>query len=239
MQLAGTVFLRFSSDGRWLGAASSGADAQLLEVTPTIEYRTLASNLGVEESGYEGDISSDGHLLAIDMVSGVHIWDLPSGRQVAVLPKGKPLFLPEGREILICNGAGLHRHPIRRDPMPDRIENAIDPSGTIEIGPPRTILLPGVPTRFARSQDGRTVAMVSENNGMGWLVDLDAEKVGQQRLEHAGASFVGLSPDAQWMSTSGWHSGMVRLWNARTGAMVREWPLFRTTSFFTPDNASL
>jgi len=239
MQLAGTVFLRFSSNGRWLGAATNGADAQLLEVTPTIEYRTLASNLGVEEAGYEGDISSDGRLLAMEMDKGTHLWDLPSGRQVAMLAKGKPLFLPDGREILICNGAGLHRHAIRWDPMPDRIANGIDPGGAIEIGPPRTIPLPSVATRFARSQDGRTLGMVSESNGMGWLVDLDSETVGQQRLEHAGASYVGLSPDAQWMSTSGWHSGLVRLWNARTGAMVREWPLFRTTSFFTPDNRVL
>jgi len=239
MQLAGTVFLHFSSDGRWLGAVTKGADAQLLEVTPTREYRSLASNLGVEEAGYEGDISSDGRLLAMDMDSGIHLWDLPSGRQVAMLPKGKPLFLPDGREILICNGTGLHRHPIRRDPMPDRIASGTDLGGAIEIGPARTIPLPGVPTRFARSQDGRTLGMVSESNGMGWLVDLNSETVGQQRLEHDGASFVGISPDARWMSTSGWHSGVVRLWNARTGAIVREWPHFRTTSFFTPDNRVL
>ena len=34
MQLAGTTFLRFSADGRWLGVATNGAAAQLLEVTP-------------------------------------------------------------------------------------------------------------------------------------------------------------------------------------------------------------
>jgi WD40 repeat protein len=239
MQLAGTVFLRFSRDGRWLGAASNGANAQLLEVTPTIEYRTLASNLGVEEAGYEGDISSDGRLLAMDMDRGVHLWDLPSGRQVAMLPKGKPLFLPEGSEVLISNEAGLHRHPIRRDPMPDRFASGIDFGGNPTIGPSRTIQLPFVPTRFARIREGQTLGMVSESAGVGWLVDLESETVRPERMEHEGAGYVGLSPDVQWMSTSGWHSGVVRLWNARTGSMIREWPLFRATSFFTPDSRVL
>ena len=78
--------------------------------------------------------------------------------------------------------------------------------------------------------------MVSENTGIGWLVDLETETVRTERMEHSKTSFLDLSPDAKWMATGGWHSDKTRLWNAQTGQMTREWPMFRTRPFFTPDS---
>lgn len=232
MQLAGRPDLRFSSDGRWLGAAARGEVAQLLEVTPTREYRTLGAGPG---SYLEGDVSPDGRLLAVAMGAGaVQMWDLPSGRRVAAkLLTGIPLFRPDGRELLIFNSEGLQRHSISRG------RNAGGAEGEIVFGPARTLPLPGIPRRAVRSQDGRTLAILSENSGFGWLVDLDDETVRRERMEHTAASFLALSPDAKWMATSGWHSEKVRLWNSQSGEMIREWPLYRTTAFFTPDNRVL
>ena len=48
---------RFSADGRWLGAVRHGEQAELLEVTPTREYRTLVSSEGTGGGSYNyGDI---------------------------------------------------------------------------------------------------------------------------------------------------------------------------------------
>src|SRR5262245_45946522 len=59
---------RFSGDGRWLAAALHGEQAQLLEVTPSREYRTLVSGLGAGQGAYNwGDISPDGRLLVVGM----------------------------------------------------------------------------------------------------------------------------------------------------------------------------
>jgi hypothetical protein len=61
MQLPLTALPRFSSDGRWLGVALQGEQAQLLEVAPTREYRTLVSSLGPGQGIYnqDSDISPD------------------------------------------------------------------------------------------------------------------------------------------------------------------------------------
>jgi WD40 repeat protein len=201
-------------------------------VTPTREYRTLSAGPGDYR---EADISPDGRLLAVAMgTSPVHLWDLANGRRLAAsLLMGIPHFRADGRELFICNSEGLPRHSISKG------LNAKGAEGEIVVGPARTVPLPDIPTRAARSQDSRTIAMVSEHTGTGFLVGTASETVRKERLEHAAAGFVAFSPDAKWMATSGWNADKVRLWNAQTGEMVREWPLFRTMSFFTPDNRVL
>src|SRR5262249_9740697 len=114
----------FSSDGRWLGVAEQGEEAHLLEVTAPAEYRSLENKLGAGRGAYsEGDISPDGSLLALNMgADGVFVWDLASGRQVADLPTGLPVFTRHGRELIICNREGLQRRSIlvERQPSPAR-----------------------------------------------------------------------------------------------------------------------
>ena len=93
-----------------------------MEVTPAREYRTVVSNLGAGQGGYlQGDMSPDGRLLSVNMAEGgVFLWRLPTGRQVAVLPAGLPLFQPGGRELLIANRDGLHRPSIVVGQIPMR-----------------------------------------------------------------------------------------------------------------------
>ena len=78
---------RFSGDGRWLGAVLHGEQTELLEVTPSREYRTLVSSAGHRRGGYNrGDISPDGRLLVVGMDEGARLWDLRNGRELAKLP---------------------------------------------------------------------------------------------------------------------------------------------------------
>jgi serine/threonine protein kinase/WD40 repeat protein len=224
LQMPLLVDPQFSRDGRWLGVLQHGEDAQMLEAITAPEYRTL----GDGEGDYiEGDLSPDNRLLAINRGgAGIYVWDLTSGREVAVLSGGLPLFHPDGRELLISNAEGLHRRTIAFD-------------RDLHLGPPHVIPLPAAPTRVARSQDGRTLAMVSEARGFAWCVDLDTDSVRIQRLEHRDAGYVALSPDGNWLATSGWHTDEVKLWNARTGALVHEWPVHRASVTFTPDSRVL
>jgi WD40 repeat protein len=226
---------RFSSSGQYLGHIWQGGDRlQLLEVTASPEYRTIVSSLGAGEGAYhEGDISPDGRLLALGMGSGGdRLWELSSGRELAVLPSQSNcvLFQPDGREILACGWTGLQRWPIqeRKD------------ASELRLGPPRKIALPFAPHRAARSPDGRTLAIVSETSGAGLRLDLASESVQGQQFEHPRAAFVTLSQNGRWVASSGWHSDRVRLWNAQTGKMVHEWVLGSiTTVDFTPDSRAL
>src|SRR5262249_53929494 len=80
---------RFSADGRWLGVTWDGDRADLLEVTPSREYRTLVSSAGAGRGGYgHGDISPDGSLLTVGMDAGTRLWNLQGGRELAALPAG-------------------------------------------------------------------------------------------------------------------------------------------------------
>jgi serine/threonine protein kinase/WD40 repeat protein/Flp pilus assembly protein TadD len=224
---------QFSSDGRWLGVVSQGDRAQLVEVTPPNEYRTLVSSLGAGQGGYNknSDISADGRMLALSMNDGIRLFDLAGGRELAMLPPGRPFFQPNG-ELLIVGSRGLERWPLRPGTV----------AGELRLGPPQTIALPAVPTRAARSRDGGLMALVSESAGFGWLMDLESDSVREQRLGHDDVAFVAVSPDSRWVATGGWHSSQFRLWNAESGQMVREWSGVAYESampFFTPDSRTL
>jgi WD40 repeat protein len=54
------------------------------------------------------------------------------------------------------------------------------------------------------------------------------------------SGFVAMSPDGTRLATGGWHSHSVRLWNARTGVMEREWETPSLVGIdFTPDSRAL
>ncbi|HVC97447.1 MAG TPA: protein kinase [Pirellulales bacterium] len=236
MQLPLAATPQFDSTGQWLGYLWQGNEQiQLLEVTPSREYRTIVSSLGAGEGPYhDGDISPDGRLLALGMGrAGDRLWELSSGRELAVLPSGSGcvLFQSDGRELFTCGDAGLHRWSIQES-QGDAHE--------LRLGPARKISLSVVPHRASRSPDGRTLAIVSETEGAGLLLDLTTESVQGKLFAHPKASEVALSRDGRWVASCGWHSDRVRLWNARTGIMIHEWVLGTETAvFFTPDSRAL
>jgi serine/threonine protein kinase/WD40 repeat protein len=224
LQMSLLIVPRFSRDGRWVGMLQHGEEAQLLEATTAPEYRTLGDG---QSDHFEGEISPDDRLLAISRSrDSVCICDLTTARQIATTRAGLPVFRPDGRELLTSSEVGLERRTISFD-------------GELKLGPPRTVPLYAVPTRVSRSQDGRTLAFLCESKGVAWLMDVDTNTVRDARLHHWGAGYIAISPDGNWVATSGWHADEVRLWNARTGEMVKEWPLYRTSVAFTPDSRTL
>src|SRR5262249_2468335 len=110
----------------------------------------------------------------------------------------------------------------------------------MRLGPPRAIALGAVDrTAVARSRDGRTLAVVGEFAGTGLLVDLATDTVLALQVPQARASPAPPSGDGRGMAAGGWHSDRVRLWNARTGQRVHEWPAARAAVFFTPNSRVL
>jgi serine/threonine protein kinase len=236
---------RYSRDARWLGVTWHGEQADLLEVTPSREYRTLVSSAGASSGAFaRGDISPDGRLLVVGM-AGAQFWDLRTGREVAKLPAVTPYVAFDGPSrrdgatvppqsqpwSLLTGGAeGLWRWPVSRDDSPGR---------GLRLGPPRR-LSHLRRAWFGRSPDGRTLGVVTKESGSNQILDLETGAVRRELGVHPNGEVRALSGDGRWAASSGHHSDRVRLWNAGTGQMVQEWTVGKQTDvFFTPDSRAL
>jgi len=128
---------RFSRDGRRLACACEAAAGRLglWEVGDVRAYRTLLYRGGRERTLYTwADIGPDNRLLAVQVVDGIHFWDLATGQEIGrLLPEAHefPHFLPGAAPALVTGGKpGLLRWPLT--PRPDS-------PGTLRIGPPESL----------------------------------------------------------------------------------------------------
>jgi hypothetical protein len=233
MRLTSVSSPHFSADGRRLGVTWDGDKADLLEVTPTREYRTMVSSVGADRGGYGyyADISTDGRLLVTGMDEGARLWDLAGGRELAALPEGTPFAFFDGRGALLTNGLdGLLRWPVTCD----------GPAGQrLRVGPPRQ-LSPVDRAWFTRRPAGGVLGAVTEEGGPNHVLDLETGVVRRELGSHPQGEVQALSPDGRWAASAGWHSDRVRLWDVGTGRVVHEWVTGkRTNVFFTPDSRCL
>jgi serine/threonine protein kinase/WD40 repeat protein len=234
--LSAVTDLHFSRDGKACGVVTVGAERRMLEVEPGREYRTLVVGLGAGRGGfYRADIGPD-ELLAVGMEDGVRLWDLDSGRELAFLPIGRTTSAnlvsgKRGRELLSCGTTGLYRWPM--------VEESVTPV-RLRIGPPRAVRLPIAPSVASVGPDGRTALVSDERSGRAVVLDLDREAVRCTLAPHAMLSEGVLSPDGRWAATWGWHTPSIKIWDARTGALVKDLPLGpQNAAFFSPDGRTL
>jgi eukaryotic-like serine/threonine-protein kinase len=237
MRLPLSGWTGFSADGRWAGVISpSNHQAQLWGIVPSQEYKTFLNTFGDHASVFrEGDITTDGALLALGSSDGLRLWDVERGREVAWLAMNDTtgvLFREEGRELLTCGPFdGLRRW---------RIKAGEELEGGLQLGPPHQIALPFAPVRIAKGHDDRTLAVVGERAGQAVVLDLVTESIRLPVMPHASADYVALNPKGDRLATSGWHSDLVKLWDGQSGKLLRELPAgFISRVFFTPDHREL
>jgi serine/threonine protein kinase/WD40 repeat protein len=233
---------QFSRDGRWLGASWHGDQVDLLEVTPSRECRTLAQSDGSGDY-CDGDISPDGRLLIMGRDDGARLWDLQSGRQIAILPESTTYVFFENTNSaepghnrgvdyrLLTGGAdGLQRWLVTWEDSERK---------SLRIGP-RQQLSTLRRAFFGRSLDGRTHAVVTKEGIANQILDLESGRIRRHLPGHLNGEVKALSGDGQWAASCGWHSDSVRLWNVSTGEEVHGWESGkRTFTYFTPDSRTL
>jgi WD40 repeat protein len=93
---------------------------------------------------------------------------------------------------------------------------------------------------MAKGRDDRTLAVVGEGAGQCVILDLLTELVRVTNLPHPLSGYVALSPDGERLAAGGWHSELVKLWDAQSGRLLKELKLgFASRVYFTPDNREL
>ena len=227
--------LRFSADGRHL-TCYWGNDFVLKTCDVAAErvcrfLRLPASAPGELnkrrpefESSWSAEFSPDERLLVSSHPDGARLWDVASGKLLAQIPGEivvSAFFAPGGDQLITSGREGLFRWPVadllKQGSRPDIKPEQLDASGSDY-------------NRACMSPDGQEVAYAC-----GSQIRLVNSQLGLDCPPPA--NWVAMSPDKKWVAASPWAKFGVRLWNARTGERVRDFP-FSVSVFvaFTPDS---
>jgi serine/threonine protein kinase/WD40 repeat protein len=217
------VCVRFSQDDRHLAGTIQNGAISVWQVGDGREYRTLCRKAPPERVVYSSaSVSADGRLLAAAMSDGFGMWDLASGRELAMIPTGGMnncvLFEPTGA-LLALGPRGLFRWPV-----------AMDSVATCRwvMGPPERLPLPRG-SALSQSRDGRVIATCSRavdserTFAGGWV--LRSDRAGQPIHLDAGGdvSSIAVSRDGRWVVTVNHNpSGLARVWDASDGRLVKQ-----------------
>jgi WD40 repeat protein len=225
--------LHFARDGSRLSAQAAESRAEILELSYQSECRSLVRGPGLFSS-YTSALAIDhsGRLLAASCANGIALWDLPTGTPLAIVPASGEVmnvrFDPAGS--LLTGRPMTLRWPI-----------SARPDGPT-IGPPQLLQWYQTGTGFLCSRDGGVVAMALYNGG-GLVFDADQPTTSRRFLHHRDSDTRGiaLSPDGRWAVTNSHADGTLRVWDARTGRMIRDsFENPRSHNYlFSPDGRSL
>jgi WD40 repeat protein len=221
--------LRFAPGDDRLAFSLGNHGAGTWEVATGRECRVLRGHPGQEKMPWEAAFSTDGQLLASVGGDGVRFWDGVLGKEIAHLRMAgvtSALFHPDGKSLLLSGTFGLQRRPIERDPAAGEC---------IRIGEPQSIWK-GSLGRASISTDGRILAALQ---APAQLIVLDLEKQVQLALweRHPSANTLAISPDGRWVACGMWRGSGVKVWEARTGKLVRDLPVtgHHSRVDFSPD----
>jgi WD40 repeat protein len=88
----------------------------------------------------------------------------------------------------------------------------------------------------AVDRSGRYLAVADYGGDRAVVIDLKDPAKRVNLSPHEGADYVAISPDGNWVVTGAWHNSEARIWNARTGELVRVLAMpGRTRAVFSPD----
>ena len=158
--------------------------------------------------------SADGRILAVGTDSQVRFWDIGSGREIGAFPLAgcdALVFPPDGRNFLTVDRlTGIH-------------QRTWEPVGAsaYRLGKPRPFFgAPGI-QGATLSSDGRYLGVTQSAARQALIFDLHNPGA---KTVLAGPSMVdriALSPDGRWAATASWLNPLVKIWDARSGDLVR------------------
>jgi eukaryotic-like serine/threonine-protein kinase len=229
--LGWTYGLHFSPNDERLAAFQNGSEFGLLSVTRSAEYRRLSSvHSGQEHSGPE--FSHDGRLIAAGTGDRICFWDTLSGKEVAFFPArwcDAVLFPGDGQSFITSDRTGLYSRSFLR--LPGSVGSAY------KLGPARRLYTAPDPREATLSLDGRHLALVANHiEGQSLILDLQDPAKTITLGNHPLADYIAISPDGRWAATSSYQNSVVKVWDARSGELVRDLSMpARSRVGFSPD----
>jgi signal transduction histidine kinase len=226
--------LQFARDGLWLGMGPTPNSGfiSLYEVAQTRALRFLGEGAPVPSEPdtlktsaiWEVNFNADERLLASAGKQGVRVWNLQQGRQLARLTAKQAFsafFHPDGEHLVASGDEGLLRWRIQREDDGRGVVFSSLEKLTVEDG-------------CDHASVDRTGTLLAYGHAGGIRV------LGRNQPLTGWPAFqwVAVSPDGRWIAASAFTANAsVRLWEAVTGTLVREFPTRGPADIaFSPDN---
>jgi WD40 repeat protein/serine/threonine protein kinase len=233
---------QFSTDDRLLSGTVQGSQIALLEVAARRECCLLRN----EDSGpawqWGLDFSPDGRLLASAGDTGIQLWDLADSKNMVRLDPGRYgciLFQRDGSGLVGWGDSELRRWPIQTEVPPGDASATAATYTYIRISNPLSLYHSGklgTCRRACWGPDGRSLVLADRGNNQAVLLDLDGPGNKVRFLEHSDISYVALSPDGNWLATSGQRGSGVKIWNARNAQRLIDLLAEEACVAFSPDS---
>lgn len=221
----------FSKDDRFLGFGWSRSTVGRWKVTHPTGVKLLTRIPRCENVS----ISGDGRVLLCAGMGEVQLWDTVDSRLLGALDLGpgycSATLAPSAEFLVTCSQQGLYRWPI--------VKHVNRSKHVWSIGSPEDLLLPLVssPKTCSITSDSRYLTVFCEQGGSQLLV-LDLEESPRQ-ARRIGVGPGDTSSDGQWTATAPWQEHHTKIWNAKTGELVRQIPGMNAQTTFSPDKSIL
>ncbi len=228
--------LHFSRDGSRLSAHAPLGRAGILDISYQTECRSLVPEPASSSKGtYMLAIDRAGRHLVADCDNATILLDVASGTALAKLPIGGRTVGGTVRTVHFDPAGSI----LTSYPMTLRWPISSSPPG-LTIGPPELLQWYRSGSAFSSSRNGRLVALANYDGG-GLVFDPDRPANSRRILPDRDVRQVDVSPDGRWIVTLSHSYGTLKVWDARTGRMVRDFPENPShhTALFSPDSRSL
>ena len=224
--------IQFSQDDlHLLGLRISGRQ-ESLEVADSRECRQLYVHRDGKGISCP-EFSADDRILAVGTGNKVRFWDDLTGREIGSLPLNycdTHIFHPEGRSFITIDRMGGVR-------LRSLEQTGGSASLAYRLGKARWVYAGKGLRESALSLDGRHLAVTHEPEGESFIFDLrDSSAKAIVLQPHHLVDRIAISPDAHWAATASWYDSQVKIWDARSGELVRTLDLPGSSMVaFSPD----
>jgi dipeptidyl aminopeptidase/acylaminoacyl peptidase len=175
------------------------------------------------------EFSPDGRILAVGTDGNIHLWDARSGRGIGSFSLKQCdalIFHPDGRSLITVDRlAGIRQRTLEQGG-----------ASAYRLGKPRPFFAAPVIQGASLSSDGRHLAVTQQPTGQAFIFDLQDPSAKVVLSGHPLVNRIAISPDGRWAATASWVNPLVKIWDARSGDLLRTiTEPARTWVTFSPD----